>query len=423
MLSKNYFGDLSMTGHALGALANQSGPLTFPDDFSISGFYNSPVSNMVGYFPAIGTAVGLGRIAFTVYLMATEPYSRELRDRCIAQLVRGVLETFALGIALAVYDLIQKIQFAPSLQAMTPFQALFDTSQARTIGTAPEASIELDRFTQISSHQFADHAPQLVAFYHSKPPQEQLLQQYAGYRSQGNHALRNQQIFAGADFYTRHGIMHSCFVAQMIPHFIQHYRDLGHAEALAMTQEDIAAMQVVGFLHDYGRIALQDDLGRDSPRSEMISQHAARDYLVHVMGFAPDRAERFARAITSTHMPMNAEKPLFAQILQSADSLAIHRADDWQFDHRHIDAFRWIDLQVAEEAQRINPRERIFQIADAAKLFLVDLGDSPHNATGLSAAYRGQAIAGQFSLETKRQYETSPQCYQLMADRLRRFLA
>jgi hypothetical protein len=145
--------------------------------------------------------------------------------------------------------------------------------------------------------------------------------------------------------------------------------------------------------------------------------------LVHVMGFAPQRAERFARAITSTHMPMNADKPLFAQILQSADSLAILRADDWQFDHRQIDAFRWINLQVADEAQRTNPRERIFQIADAAKLFLVDLGDSPYDMVGLSHLYRGQNIAGQFSLDTKRLYETNPQCYQMMAERLRRFLA
>lgn len=412
-----------MAGQALGALASQSAPLTFPDDFSVSAFYNSPVSDMAGYIPAIGSVVGAGRIIYSIYQMATEPYSRQLRDRCISQIVRGALETFALGLVLAIYDLFQKIQLAPSLQVMTPLNALFDTSQANSFASAPEASIELDRFTRIRSNQFADHAPQLVAFYQSKPPQEELRQQYAAYQSQGNHGLRGQTIFAGADFYPRHGIMHACFVAHFIPHIIQHYRDLGHLEAQAMSQEDIAAMQVVGFFHDYGRIATQNDLGRDNPRSEVISQRAATDYLVHVMGFAPDRAERFARAITSTHMPMNADKPLFAQILQSADSLAILRADDWQFDHRHLDAFRWIDLQVAEEAQRTNPRERIFQIADAAKLFLTDLGDSPYPKQGLSAVYRGQNMPGHFSLETKRQYEASPQCYQLMADRLRNHLA
>ncbi len=35
------------------------------------------------------------------------------------------------------------------------------------------------------------------------------------------------------------------------------------------------------------------NLERDSPASEVTSRRAATDYLVHVMGFAPQRTEGF----------------------------------------------------------------------------------------------------------------------------------
>jgi hypothetical protein len=351
---------------------------------SLEDFFSRKVSKNLGSIPFVGLIIGISRIAFANY-----QYTRSAPDwteaRWLEERKRGRFEILGLGLVL----LIQEAYFA----------------RASSIG---------EPFTLLRSEHFADHAQRLVSWYQTKRPDPNLLRSYQDYRSSGQHAWQNQPIFQGADFFTRHGVMHACFVAMFIPIFISLYRAARHPEAAHLTLEDIQALQAVAFLHDYGRVHTNSDLCRDREELERLGQQAAYRYLKEGLGLSEEKARRFSELILTKDHPLPG-KSLIQQLLQNSDCLAVLRADDWQFNPRFLDFLQWNRTSTAHDAVRRHLLEQeLFGVIDAAKRLLVQLGDSPYNMTCFSESLRGQVIRGQFSLATKRSYEQHPQCYTIM---------
>ena len=330
---------------------------------------------------------------FSLYQQATAAPGWT-KDRLFQALKDSALEIFCLAPVLRIYEL------------------LFTASGTETRGTPSLL------FSPIHSPLLSAHMPQLIPAYAAIPPTQQL-SHYQTYRSPGAHAHQGQALFSGADFYTRHGVMHACFVAQFVPVFLALYKNAGHPEAAALAQEDVLGLQIVAFFHDYGRIVKGVDLGSDHGELERISGEAAYQYLRQAMGYTDEKARRLSNYTVDKDGPI-ATKPLLQQVLQSCDSLAVLRADDWVFNKSYLDLTRWIDANIPAGPRQSQAKEELNAVIDAAKQMLVGMGDSPFSMACHSLARQGQVIQGNFSLATKRTYEKSPNCYAMMEEQMQR---
>ncbi len=353
-------------------------------------FFSGKFSKNLGYFPVIGTIVGVSRIIFSSY-HCTRGSPGWSQRRFVSELIRGTLETLGLGPALFIYDYF----FAKVHQLDHAFS-----------------------FAPLHSHSFLDYAAPLVAAYASKLPTPEQLTRYQTYTSSGPHAWQGRKLFTGADFYTRHGAMHACFVAMFIPVFVSLYRQAGHLEAAQLSADDILGLQVTAFFHDYGRILEGRDLTGDNEHMESMGEKAAYHYMRDAMRFSEERAKRLSHCIMTKDAPL-AGKSLIQQVLQNCDSLAVLRADDWIFDPNYLDLLKWIRLNVPEGPARQQALEGLNRVIDSTKTLLVYMGDSPYSMPCFSQARRGQVIQGNFSLALKRVYEKSPRCYQMIHGHLR----
>lgn len=367
--------------------------LSFDRPSSLDAFFSGRVSKDFSCIPLVGTVIGISRIAFATYQYNQAAPGWTL-ERLTEEWTRGALETLCLGLLLLVYD---------------SFFAKVNGPQGSS-------------FAPVSSRVFSDHAFRLVAFYATKTPNPDQLRLYQNYLSSGQHPLHNQPIFQGADFFTRHGIMHACFVSMFVPIFISLYREAGHAEAAALTQEDILALQAVAFLHDYGRVSTSNDLCRDREALERIGQRAAYQYLKEAMGLSEQKALQLSQMILTKDDPL-AGKSLLQQVLQNCDCLAVLRADDWQFDPQFLDFTKWVQTQLSAGPAQETAKQALFSVIDSAKRLLVEVGDSPYDMPCFSETSRGQIIAGRFSLAIKRTYEKNPQCHGMMLQRLQNYPA
>jgi len=363
----------------------QAFPASFPTICpSPEEFFSGKVSKNLGYLPAIGTVIGLSRIIFSSYHYFSA-FPGWPKERFVQEIFRGVLEALWLGPALFVYE-----HFFAKVQP-----------------------ISTTSFAFLNSTSFTDHAVPLVAHYASKLPTVEQLSRYQTYVSHGPHAWQNQNLFHGADYYARHGVMHACFVSLFIPVFLSLYRQAGHPEASQLTPEDVLGLQVAGFFHDYGRILAGKDLTGDNEQMESMGEEAAYRYMKDAMSFSEERARRLSHCIMAKDAPVQG-KPLIQQLLQNCDSLAVLRADDWIYDPNYLDLIRWARSNLPEGPARQNILEELHQVIDAAKSMLVNMGDSPYSMPCFSQARQGQVIRGHFSLSAKRIYEKSPHCYQMM---------
>ena len=65
------------------------------------------VANVIGYFPVIGTIVGLARIIFALYqIVSSETLDDEQKEYFRAEIYRGAVEFLSLGIMFIVPDII-----------------------------------------------------------------------------------------------------------------------------------------------------------------------------------------------------------------------------------------------------------------------------------------------------------------------------
>lgn len=363
--------------------------------FSIEQFYSGRISKDIACIPFVGSVIGIGRFVFSIYQYATGA-PEWTKDRLFNELSRSAAETLFMGVVLRVYELF----FAES-------------------GTGTAAGLGFS-FSSTPSRLFSAHTPQLISFYTATTPSSEQLRLYRSYRSLGAHSYQGQQLFNGTDFYVRHGLMHACFVTQFIPILISLYKNAGHLEADALNEEDILGIQITAFLHDYGRIYKGMDLIRDHEELERISAEAAYQYMRQALNFTEEKARRLSNYILNKDGPI-ASKPILQQVLQSCDSLAVLRADDWVFDKKYMDLSQWIDANIPVGSEHSLAIEQLNSVIDAAKQMLVDIGDSPFSMTCHSQALLGQTIRGHFSLATKRTYEKSPHCYELMLQQMRRY--
>ncbi len=359
---------------------------------SPANFFSGKISRNLGYIPLVGTIIGIGHLIFACYQYSQSVPSWD-SQRFVEEITRATIEMLSLGPVLLIYD------------------RFFTKS-------VPEGLTALSLpFISINSLRFSDHAAHLVAFYATMLPTTEQRSRYHYYQSPGDHPWRYQTLFQGADFYTRHGIMHACFVAMFVPVFLSLYRNAGHPEALALSSEDVLGMQAVAFLHDYGRMSTGNDLCRDREELERLGQQAAYQYLKKAMGFNEERAKRLSDYILTKDASF-AGKSLLQQLLQNCDSLAVLRADDWYFDPNHLDLQKWINSNVPEGSARQSAQEELYTVVDSAKQLLVYLGDSPFSMPCFSQIRRGQIIQGNFSLPLKRNYEKSLRCYELIQGHL-----
>ncbi len=109
----------------LGGFVAQQDEVLFPEDFAPSSFFDSKISDVLGYLPMVGVVVGVARIIFSAFQLITQPYSREMRDKYMAQIFRGVLEGLSLGIGLLLYDIFRRVQLPPAEHPPQTVHSLF----------------------------------------------------------------------------------------------------------------------------------------------------------------------------------------------------------------------------------------------------------------------------------------------------------
>lgn len=249
----------------------------------------------------------------------------------------------------------------------------------------------------------AKHSKEIFKrFYQNKQIITPLLKDYPRYNIGQGH------IFSNADFIVRHGAMHVSRVAMNIVLFANLYRKHGDADALALSQQDIVMCQIAALYHDLGRLILVNDLGKDTQKAETLGKQHCYQYLKKSF---PDVSHQKIKQISDAIVNKDGNhNDIFCRLLQNADCLDVLRADDWAFDKKYLNFY--------QENKR-NPAaiKDLDKMIEASKQYLISHGDSPQNFVSLS----GKKLTGKFSLKTKRKYETNPNCFTLLEQKLQEF--
>ncbi len=359
-------------------------------------FLNSSCSNVVGYFPILGTPVGVARVVFNILQLCTA-LNAEQRSKAFYQIGRGVVEAFSLGLLNAIYDLFLR-KILSRLILPNPYLQHF--------AITPSSASSIDHHLGFLTAYSSKHAHKASSLY-------------SNYRSYGEHAWRDQALFSGADFFTRHGIMHASCVALFVPLFASLYRDLGFSN-ISSNSEELKDLQIIAFFHDFGRFETGHDLGSDHGEIEEKGAIACSAYLQNARGYSKGKANRLAQMILRKDYPLSF-KSWSEEILQNCDSLAVLRADDWKFDERFLNIRSRIDQKITDPIRKAQALEKLHRVIDEAKQFLIALGDSPYDMPAVSEMYRGQVFKGNFSLNRKSHFEKNAHCYSLMKTEMHRY--
>ncbi len=214
-------------------------------------------------------------------------------------------------------------------------------------------------------------------------------------------------IFGEADFIVKHGAMHVSRVSLAIPIFLSLYKKYQDPDAMKMTLPELAMLQIAGLFHDTGRILKSNDIGYDNHEMESLSAKACLAYLKKAF---PEQnikiIERIAQAIENKDKDPN---DIYCKLLQNADCIDVLRAHDWQFNKKYLAFYEQYKSNDAAMAD-------LDEVLGGWKFFLNKLEDAPQ-AYQITPEKNAPA---QYSLETKRKFEQSANCfeqiYQCMAD-------
>lgn len=229
---------------------------------------------------------------------------------------------------------------------------------------------------------FADQI--LNQYYPSSitPEQKQAYQKYQS-------AYDGSPIFAGADFRVRHGKLHaarSAIATEVLVNFLKQH---SYAPIMQMPSEIIKALPFAALTHDVGRT---DDLGAESSicHSSEISKEACKQTLDQYGSRA--LSEQIKKSISQASVGIPYEGPhIFRDILQSADSCEVKRADDWEFSEKYMSIFH----KIKNDPKAIQELRQVLKAWDEV---LVTQGD--------------KARSHAFNLSIKKTFEQDTHCYE-----------
>ena len=241
-----------------------------------------------------------------------------------------------------------------------------------------------------------------------------------------------KKIFQEATFLVVHGSIHVSHVALMVPVMFNFYQTIKDKRVINITEEEIKALQIAALFHDYGRTKQKNDLANDTEIMEETGAEQCRVYL-ETCGFDKSIAEKMKQAITfkdkneigDRYSGKSFEnKCIFREILQNCDCIGYLRAHDASFNPKYLDVTRRLQMPDFKFEQRNEAFETLYRILDANKLFLMSIGDSPDDEyQPLSQKYEIHypKFSGRASFEDKRFYETNPDCFEKMKEKMFKF--
>lgn len=366
--------------------------------------------NIASYIPHVGTIVGIAYIAFATfsYAVAKNNEAKLIAQGYFARGIIGLGSAFGSGIVLFALDILNTSRKS-CIQSKTCENTLSITKHAEQI---------------LPSYQ---HALNKVG----KPQEEidKIILLIREYKSMsGLYTGEVKKVFEEADFFIVHGAIHVSHVALLVPVMVNFYRSFHDERALKLTAEEILALQVAAFFHDFGRTLQKNDLANDSHIMETEGAKACRKYLIE-HGFDKNLAERMSHAIKykdkneSGNFYIDEEfknKDICAEILQNADCIAYLRAHDASFNPKHLDVMKRLSL-----TNQPDKYELLYQILDTTKLFLTSINDSPdENYKPFSKKYQSKdplLFRGRINVDEKRKLETNPNCFAEMLHRMSQF--
>lgn len=378
------------------------------------------VINVASYIPRIGTIIGIAHIAFAIF-----SYARANNDenKLIAKsyFTRGLIElasSFGSGIVLLALDIL-KMQNKPTKR---PTSKLGNATPVEAKKT--DLPILKHAKAILPSYQNA-----LTKEGKTQPEIDLINLQLKEYKSNSElYTGEVKEVFEKADFLIVHGAIHVSHVALLVPIMVNFYRSCNDQRAINISEDEITALQVAALYHDYGRTLQKNDIVNDSHIMETAGAEACKKHLVE-NGFDTNLAERMSAAIkykdkTNSGKIYSDEqfknKDIFAEILQNCDCIAYLRAHDASFNPKYLDVTKL--LQITNQSDKV---ERLHQILDATKLFLISIGDSPDkDYKPLSTKYKSQdpsQFQGRINLIEKAKLEKSPDCFEEMHRRMSQF--